>query len=85
MAVLSLALAAALRIFVSVPTTDRVVAHVAAEHTQQAPSQAPVGERGVPEPDRRDEAASAVPEPTPFLLVGVGLVGLAVSSRRWRR
>ncbi|MBI5851618.1 MAG: PEP-CTERM sorting domain-containing protein [Planctomycetes bacterium] len=37
-----------------------------------------------PQPGSR-EAASAVPEPTTLFLVGAGLIGLAVSSRRWRK
>ncbi|MFO1052971.1 MAG: PEP-CTERM sorting domain-containing protein [Planctomycetota bacterium] len=56
--------------------------------TPQDPTRPPAHrapDRGVPEPAEHDQAASAVPEPAPFLLVGFGLLGLAISSRKWRR
>ncbi|MGE0142269.1 MAG: PEP-CTERM sorting domain-containing protein [Planctomycetota bacterium] len=56
-----------------------------AVHTVLAADQDPSRSATPPAPPDSDPAASAVPEPTSFLLVGVGLVGLAVSSRKWRR
>lgn len=76
MAVLPLALAVAL---IGSPAVNAV--ELVQARSQQDP--VPVVSTAVPEPD--SEAASAVPEPTTLLLVGFGLLGLAVSSRRWRR
>ncbi|MCC6781932.1 MAG: PEP-CTERM sorting domain-containing protein [Planctomycetes bacterium] len=85
---LSLALALSLVCAGSAPTSSwewdsAIGLLVAAPQDPAATNQGTVP--SVPAGDRRDSPASAVPEPTTLFLVGAGLIGLAVSSRRWRK